>query len=160
MKKKLLLPIVSVITVCAFAPVSNADSNSTPDKERVVSEISLERPARGSSEKIGSPDDRMLIDPGESVRLNLVLNPRKETVRLEVPNGGMVNHKPGVSEVAATAAGQAMRIEFAAGTNPGRYTLEISQGNAKSILEFWVGPEPPRGRPGPALTFTGSPQGN
>ena len=51
--------------------------------------------------------------------------------------------------------GQGIHLDFDVGDSPGRYTLEVSQGQATKILEFWVGPEPPPGKAGPNLSFAG-----
>lgn len=129
-----------------------------PPADDFVSDAVVTRPAHGSRLDAGAHDSRINIDPDESVRIDLNLNPSvaRGRVRIEAPNGGAINHNRGPIEVDTAKQGRALGIDFTAGTNPGRYTVEVSQDNSTKIFQFWVGPEPAQGKPGPNLTFTGS----
>jgi hypothetical protein len=132
-------------------------SFGTPPAEDFISDAVVTRPAHGSRIDAGAHDSRIKIDPKESVRLDLNLNGSTgDRVRIEAPNGGAINHGRGPIEIDTAKQGRAFGVDFTAGSNPGRYTVEVSQGNSTKIFQFWVGPEPPQGKPGPNLTFTGN----
>lgn len=129
---------------------------SSARADEVVSKIVINRAARHLTRTLDSVDARINVDPTEAVSIILALASDNGRVRLESPNGGAINGRGGVFEHDPQTQGRNLNLSFQVGTNPGRYTLEISQGNHTRTLEFWAGPEPPQGKPGPKLTFTGN----
>lgn len=79
-----------------------------------------------------------------------------EPIRFVAPNGGSINGQGGNVTVSPAASGSSVPVSFTVGKSRGLYTLEMNQGTRTQIFEFWVGTEPPTGRPGPNLHFTGS----
>ncbi|MEY2584141.1 MAG: hypothetical protein QOD80_167 [Verrucomicrobiota bacterium] len=155
-KRYLVLP---VIVAAAGGTIALLQTEHSPQAEGIIAETRITRPSRSSSFTLDSSDERIKLDPRESIRLNLKLHPGKGKVRFVAPNGGSINRGGGHSEVDPPGSGQSIDLGFEVGESPGRYTLEVSQGQATKIVEFWVGPEPPRGAAGPPLTFTGSENG-
>jgi hypothetical protein len=141
---------MAVLCATAFALVGR--SQAAPDE--VISKLIINRPAHQLTRTLDSVDARINVDPTESVSINVALASDNGRVRLEAPNGGAINGRGGVVEHEPLTQGRNLNFNFQVGTNPGRYTLEISQGNHTRTLEFWAGPEPPQGKPGPNLTFT------
>ena len=123
--------------------------------ESLISQVTLHRPAHSSSQTLDL-DSRVKLDPKESISIDVVFNAEKGIVRLEAPNGGTINNGRGPAQIDIAKQGRNHRVAFAVGTYAGRYTLEISHGNRTKTMEFWVGTEPPPGKPGPALNFTGN----
>jgi hypothetical protein len=153
-KRYLVLP---VIVAAAGGTIALLQTEKSPQAEGIIAETRLTRPSHSSSSTLGSSDERIKLDPRESVSLDVKLNAGKGKIRFVAPNGGSINHGHGHLEMDAPAQEQSMHLDFDAGESPGRYTVEVIQGNASKTLEFWVGPEPPVGKPGPKLTFTGTP---
>jgi hypothetical protein len=114
------------------------------------------RPAHGIRHVLDSMDARINIDPSETLHFDLHLSGNSGVARVVAPNGGAFNEGKKTVEVDAAKNGPAISFDFSAGPNPGRYTVEVTHGNETRTFEFWAGQEPPRGKPGPALTFSGS----
>ena len=146
--------LFALLALFSFVLCSKA-SFGTPPVDDFVSDAVVTRPAHGSSVAAGALDSRIKIDPKESVRVDLNFSAGGR-VRIEAPNGGAINHGRGPIEVDTAKQGRAFAVDFTAGENPGRYTVEVSQGNSTKIFQFWVGPEPLQGKPGPNLTFSGN----
>lgn len=142
------------VFVCAAASPLVTASSATADE--VISKIVVSRPAHQLTRTLDSVDARINVDPQEAVSINLNLASDNGRVRMEAPNGGAINGRGGPVEHDPKALGRNVNLTFQIGTSPGRYTLEVSQGNHTRTLEFWAGPEPPQGKPGPKLTFTGN----
>jgi hypothetical protein len=140
--------------LCAAVFPLVTPSSATADE--VISKIVISRPAHQLTRTLDSVDARINVDQQEAVSINLNLASDNGRVRLEAPNGGAIDGRGGPVEHDPKAHGRNVNFTFQIGPNPGRYTLEISQGNHTRTLEFWAGPEPPQGKPGPNLTFTGN----
>lgn len=153
-KRYFILPVVVAV---AGGTIAVIETSRSPQSEGLISETRISRPRHGSTTTLGSADDRTNLDPREAISLDLKLNPGKAKVRVVAPNGGSINHGHGHLEMDPPGQGQGVHLDYEAGESPGRYTLEVTQGNATKTLEFWVGSEPPVGKPGPKLTFTGTP---
>jgi len=149
-KRYYILPVVVAI---AGGTVAVLQTERSPQALGIVSETRVTRPNHGSAQTLGSLDERIGLDPGEAIALDVKLNPGTGKVRVTAPNGGLVNRARGHAEFDPPGAGQSIHFEFAAGVSPGRYTLEVAQGLATKTMEFWVGPEPPLGQPGPERIF-------
>jgi hypothetical protein len=116
----------------------------------------ITRPTRGINHVLENTDSRINIEPNETVHLDLHLSVNRGVVRIEAPNGGIFNAGKRNVEVDTAKNGPAVSFDFSAGPNPGRYTIEVTHGHATRTFELWAGQEPPRGKPGPALSFTGN----
>lgn len=125
--------------------------------DEVISKIVIARSAHQLTRTLDSVDARINVDQSEAVGINLSLVSDHGLVRLEAPNGGAINGRRGPVEHDPKTHGRNLNLSFQIGTNPGRYTLEITQGKHTRTLEFWAGPQPPQGKPGPKLNFTGNP---
>jgi hypothetical protein len=146
----------AVLFALAFASASPPVIASSEAADEVLSKIVVNRPAHQLTRVLDSVDARINVDPTEAVAINLVLASDNGRVRLEAPNGGALNGRGGVVEHDPQTQGRNLNVAFQLGNNPGRYTVEISQGNHTRTLEFWAEPEPRQGKPGPNLTFTGN----
>ncbi len=94
-------------------------------------------------------------DPNEVLTIRLALNgfdPTQE-IRIDADNGGSLNRKIGPLTLASKGSGQPIEFQYALGKHRGRYTLFITQGQRQEFMEFWVGPESPRGAAGPMREF-------
>jgi hypothetical protein len=149
-KRYYILPVVLAV---AGGSISLLQTERSPQALGILSETHITRPGRASL-TLNSSDERIKLDPRESISLDLKLNPGKGQVRIVAPNGGSINHGRGHAAFDPPAQGQSIHFDFDAGETPGRYTIEVAQGLSTKTLEFWVGPEPPQGEPGPARTFT------
>jgi hypothetical protein len=149
-KRYLILP---VIVAAAGGTIALLQTEQSSQAEGIIAETRLTRPSHSSSVTLGSSDERPKLDPQESVSLDLKLHPGKGKVRIVAPNGGMINRGRGHAELDPPGSGQSIHFDFDVGTTPGRYTVEVAQGQSTRALEFWVGPEPPLGQPGPERTF-------
>lgn len=147
--------ILPVIVAAAGGTLALLQTEQSPQAEGIIAETRLTRPSHSSSVTLGSSDERIKLDPQESVSLDLKLHPGKGKVRIVAPNGGMINRARGHAEIDPPGSGQSIHFDFDVGATPGRYTVEVSQGQATKILEFWAGPEPPVGKAGPRLSFAG-----
>jgi hypothetical protein len=145
--------ILPVIVAAAGGTIAVLQTEKSPQAEGIIAETRITRPSHSSSLTLDSSDERTKLDPGESVSLDLKLHPAKGKVRIVAPNGGLINRGRGHAELDPPASGQNIHFDFDAGTTPGRYTVEVSQGLSTRALEFWVGPELPAGQPGPERTF-------
>jgi hypothetical protein len=148
-KRYYLLP---VIVAAAGGTIALLQTERSPEAQGIIAETRVTRPSHSSSLTLESSDERIKLDPRESISLDLKLNPGKGKVRLVAPNGGSINRGRGHFEMDPPGQGQGVHLDFDVGDSPGRYTLEVSQGQANKTLEFWVGPEPPQGKPGPERT--------
>jgi hypothetical protein len=142
--------------VCLVSVLISCSSVLAGDAE-FISQIVVNRPAHKSSRAMAAIDERLNLDLRESIQFNVSLAAANGTIRLEAPNGGMINHKRGAVQIDASKNGPNVSIDFATGENPGRYTLEITRGSSTRTIEMWAGTVPLQGKPGPALTFTGRP---
>ncbi len=98
---------------------------------------------------------RILVEPHEVLTIRLALNgldPNRD-VRIDADNGGSLNRKLGPLTLPPTPGEDAVQFHYALGPHRGKYTLYVRQGQRREFMEFWVGPEPPRGRPGPLREF-------
>jgi hypothetical protein len=145
--------ILPIIVAAAAGTIAVLQTEKSPQAEGIIAETRITRPSHSSSLTLDSSDERTNLDPRESVSLDLKLHPGKGKVRIVAPNGGLINRGRGHAELDPPASGQSLHFDFEAGTTPGRYTVEVSQGLSTRALEFWVGPEPPLGQPGPERTF-------
>lgn len=147
--------ILLLATLAGIWPLTAGAQNSNDQTDKdLITEATLHRPAHSSNQTVNF-DARVNLDRTESVSIDLSFNPGTGRVRIEAPNGGTINNGLGVATIDLAKQGKNHRIGFTTGKNLGRYTIEISRGNVTKTMEFWVGPEPPSGKPGPALTFTG-----
>lgn len=153
-KMKKAAPLKLAAALVAILAASPHGHSSPTTKEPMITQATLIRPARHITSAV-APDERILLDPIETVSLNLTFARLEEKVHLVAPNGGSINRQGGHLEIAPASSGGQVALEFAVGKARGRYTLEITQGNETRIFEFWVGPESPSGKPGPKLNFTG-----
>jgi hypothetical protein len=152
-----LLSIMLVGAAFSLRPrVSNAEAVQNAPAPELLSQVSVARPGDNSSQTLDSPDEKIYVDPGESVSVNAQLTTGTGDVELLAPNGGAINDADGKAITTPTEDGR-VSFSFQAGTASGHYTVEMSRGQSTEILEFWVGPEPPLGQPGPSLTFTPAP---
>lgn len=149
-KRYLVLP---VIVAAAGGTIALLQTERSPQAEGIIAEAQVTRASYALTRTLESNDDRTTLDPGESISLNLKLHPGKGKVRLVAPNGGLINRGGAHAELDPPASGQSIHFDFDAGTTPGRYTVDVSQGASTRALEFWVGPELPPGQPGPERTF-------
>lgn len=152
--KTILHSLPALLLICIFPLVATTQTLTATDGE-LISQATVHRPAHSSSQALDF-DSRVKLDPKESISIDLVLNPVNGIVHLEAPNGGTINNSRGSTRIDIAKQGRNHRVSFAVGSSGGRYTLEISHGNSTKTIEFWVGPEPPPGKPGPALHFTGN----
>jgi hypothetical protein len=123
----------------------------------LVSQIAISRPAHGINHAATSLDAPLNIDRRESLHLDLVVGPNAGAVRIEAPNGGRINHTAGPATLDLAKSKGHLAIDFEAGDNPGRYTIEITCGSSSKTIEMWAGPLPPQGKAGPSLSFAGRP---
>jgi hypothetical protein len=121
----------------------------------VISQAVVTRPAHGVSHRLDNLDARINIEPKETLRIDLDLAVGTGVVRVVAPNGGAINSGKAL-EVDMAKNGRSLGFDFTAGPNPGRYTVEVTHGNVTRTFEMWAGQEPPQGKPGPKLTFTGN----
>ena len=101
---------------------------------------------------------RVPVGPGEVLVITLPVHRFRgaRAIRVDADNGGSLNHTLGPIEDLAVSADGTVAFTYAVGGHRGRYTVEISQGPVRELLEFWVGPVPPSGEPGPARSFSAS----
>ena len=98
---------------------------------------------------------RILVEPNEVLTIRLALSgfdPNRE-VRVDADNGGSLNRRLGPLTLPPNQDGNTLEFQYAAGGHRGKYTLYVRQGQRREFMEFWVGPEPPRGQPGPEREF-------
>jgi hypothetical protein len=124
--------------------------------DELLAGVEITRPAHGARHVLESTDARINIEPNETIHLDLHLSVNRGIARIVAPNGGAFNGGKKTVEVDTAKNGPAVSFDFSAGPNPGRYTVEVTHGNATRTFEFWAGQEPPRGKPGPVLIFTGN----
>jgi hypothetical protein len=124
--------------------------------DELLGRAEITRPAHGVRHVLESTDARVNIEPNETIHLYLHLSVTHGIARIVAPNGGAFNAGKKNVEVDTAKNGPVVSFDFSAGPNPGRYTVEVTHGNATRTFEFWAGQEPPQGRPGPALTFSGN----
>jgi hypothetical protein len=127
----------------------------TARADELFSRALITRRAHGINYTLESTDARINIEPNETVHVDLHLAVNRGIARVTAPNGGAFNRAAKTIEVDLAKNGATVGFDFSAGPNPGRYTLEITHGNATRTFEFWAGQEPPQGKPGPNLTFNG-----
>lgn len=158
-KRHIILPVIVALAAGTTAVIQ---TNKSPAIEGLISEAKIKKASDPAASVLGSADDRTRIKPKEAVFLNLTLNrdkARHGKVRVHAPNGGLLNQQTRHLEADLPSEGKSLDFEFTAGESPGRYTVEVSQDDATKTLEFWVGEEPPSGKPGPNLTFKGTHNG-
>ncbi len=124
--------------------------------DQLLGRAEIIRPAHGIRHILENTDAHINIEPNETIHLDLHLSVNGGTARIVAPNGGAFNGRKRTIEVDTAKNGPAVSFDFSAGPNPGRYTIEVTHGNLTRTFEFWAGQEPPQGKPGPALTFTGN----
>jgi hypothetical protein len=124
--------------------------------DELLERAEITRPAHGVRHVLESTDARINIEPNETIHLDLHLSANRGIARIVAPNGGAFNAGKKTVEVDMAKNGPAVSFDFSAGPSPGRYTVEVTHGNTTRSFEFWAGQEPPQGKPGPALTFTGN----
>lgn len=97
---------------------------------------------------------RILAQPGEkfSISLNLIHAKTDQPLRISAGMGGVIDGKSGPL-VRSKLGEPNVQITFSVGKTRGRYLLEIGNGREFSMLEFWVGEEPPQGKAGPPRVF-------
>ena len=144
--------LIRAVILTGFAAISLASSGA----DELLGRVEITRPAHGVRHLLESTDARIHIEPNETVHLDLHLSVNHGVARIVAPNGGAFNAGKKTVEVDTAKTGPAVSFDFSAGPNPGRYTIEITHGNATRIFEFWAGQEPPQGKPGPNLTFNGN----
>jgi hypothetical protein len=98
---------------------------------------------------------RILVQPNEVLTIRLALSgmDSNREVRIDADHGGSLNRQLGPLRVVPEPGQDAIEFQYAVGAHGGRYTLIVSQGQRQELFEFWVGPEPPTGRPGPVRVF-------
>lgn len=142
----------TVALLAGFAAASLVSAQA----DELLARAEITRSAHGVRHSLESADARINIEPNETVHLDLHLSVNRGVARIVAPNGGAFNAGKKTVEVDTAKNGPAVSFDFSAGPNPGRYTIEVTHGNATRTFEFWAGQEPPRGKPGPALTFNGN----
>ena len=121
--------------------------------DELLARAEITRPAHGIRHILESTDARINIEPNETIHLDLHLSVNRGIARIVAPNGGTFNAGKKTVEGDMAKNGPVASFDFSAGPNPGRYTVEVTHGNATRTFEFWAGQEPPQGKPGPTLTF-------
>lgn len=102
---------------------------------------------------------QVILSPAESIQIDLDLSrfDQSRQIRLIANNGGSINRKIGPTVVDPSGETHTT-FTFGVGATTGAYTVEIMQGTRTEMLDFWVGPLPPRGEAGPNRTFTATKQ--
>lgn len=156
-KKLFLFTLFLIVAACAgliLRPRTSIAQSGGGSPSELVSQVVVDRPVNQSSETLDTPDSRIALAPVETVSLDVQLFSSGGVVRLLAPNGGSINGQGGKIEINTSQQPGQLNFTFTPGTTRGCYTVEISQGQSTQILQFWVGPLPPLGQPGPTLTFT------
>jgi hypothetical protein len=143
--------LVAALLLAGFAIVNPVNLKA----DQLLERAEIVRSAHGGRHILENTDARINIEPNEKMHLDLHLSVNNGVARIEAPNGGAFNDGKKAIEVDMAKNGPAVSFDFSAGPNSGRYTIEVIHGNSTRILEFWAGQEPPRGKSGPSLTFTG-----
>jgi hypothetical protein len=155
-KRHIILPVILGVGIITTAVIQ---TNQSPAIEGLIGEVKVKKSSGIEPYVLGSEDDRTRLRPREAVGLSLKINReknRKGKLRVLAPNGGLLDRQNKPLEADLPGEGKTLDFDFMPGDSPGRYTVEISQDEATKTLEFWVGDEPPVGKPGPNLTFTGT----
>lgn len=99
---------------------------------------------------------RVQVEPNEVLAVQLFLRDlvAGRGVLVEADHGGSINHRLGPLALQPKAANATLEFQYAVGGHPGKYTILVSQGGRQELLEFYVGPEQPRGQAGPTRNFT------
>jgi hypothetical protein len=154
--KKSILSFLYVFLICATAillrpRVSTAQGGGQPPD--LISQVSVTRSTNQSTQLLGSSDERIYLNANESASVGVQLSPGNGVVRLRAPEGGSINGQRKI-EIDTDQQGRNLSFTFNPGNDTGAFYIEISDNRTtETVAEFWVGPEAPLGRPGPALTF-------
>lgn len=145
----------------------HAESQTRPTTTQLTPPIDSKGPITATAQIVRSDNSvieaesldgefaRILVEPKEVLTIRLALNgldPNRD-VRIDADNGGSLNRKLGPLTLPPTPGEDAVQFHYALGPHRGKYTLYVRQGQRREFMEFWVGPEPPRGRPGPLREF-------
>jgi hypothetical protein len=141
--------VAAMTATCAL--VTAADTGN------LVSQIAVSRPSHGVNRATSSVDEHLNIDRKESLHFDVALARNIGVAQIEAPNGGRINHATGPAKIDLAKSKGQLSIDFDAGDNAGRYTIEIVCGAKSQTIEMWAGPLPPQGKPGPSLNFQGRP---
>lgn len=137
----------------ASASASSGESLNAISASAVLTRLSGERI---ELESLDGEFERVLAEPGEMfvVGLRSLTFSRDEPVRIDADHGGSLDRRVGPIDATQIRANGELTFSYSVGGHRGRYTVEISQGPRRELLEFWVGPELPPGEPGPARVFS------
>jgi len=152
----MVISLAGLLAAGMFPRLSVAQSGDNESDAQLIAQVTVVRPSHQSTRTLSSSEERVNLDPNESASVALQLGNGSGSVHLLAPNGGSINNQGGKLEFDPARHGRSLNFNFKAGAARGRYTVEISQGKTTQILQFWVGAEPPMGRAGPSLTFTGT----
>ena len=146
-------PATDATTV--VAPSFPPDADAPPSPDLLTGPVErLAASAQPGARPLFPATERVYLVPNEAVRvpLNRAALSAAAPVVLRADHGGVLEGRALSPQVELPAGAEA--FTFHAGGHRGRYTVSVSQGLHSETLEFWVGEEPPRGRPGPARVFT------
>ena len=141
-----------VFVTLLLLPRSGFAQNSANPPD-LISQITITHNGNQSTHVLESTDEKTNLAPNETTSVNVQLSPGSGIVHVRAPNGGSINNQGHKIDIDTDQSGRQIKFTFDPGPMRGRYTIEISDGQKTEILRFWVGPEPPLGRPGPKLTF-------
>lgn len=124
-----------------------------------ISARAVLRSVSGNSRELEALDGEFArLKVAGGARFRITLRSRRfatgAPVRIEAGHGGSLNRRMGPVVGLEAGAGGEVTFDFAVGEHRGLYTVDVSQGPQRELFEFWVGPEPPLGDPGPRRAFS------
>lgn len=144
-------------TVAGEVPVVELEAPVYAAPVPVTARVRMVR-ADGSESQIELVDGEygtIPADFNEPLRIHARLENlhRDQPIRLEADNGGVINRTQGTVAVMPDGETGDVEFEYVLGGHQGRYTVYMTQGHRQEVLEFRIGPEPPRGEAGPPRFF-------
>lgn len=145
----------TLATAAGVTPSDQAAASDNAADEGLVTATAALRRQSGETLPLKSVEGlfkQVLLDPVETVQVSLDLEHFDQTkpVRLVANNGGSINRRVGPTVIDPATSGPRAEFTFGVGATRGAYTVEVLQGTRTELFDFWVGPLPPRGDPGPA----------
>jgi hypothetical protein len=156
-KRTHLRACLAAILLCAAAVVQAEIPAPVGD---FIARLSIESPgALGKLNLNTSEGDfpTILAAPKEGMKIALTVPASLvgKAIQIRAGDGGVVKGATdGAFSVAAEGNEGLLKFEYFLGGTTGRSSLKILAPGYMQILEFWVGPRPPQGAPGPALKFS------
>ncbi len=144
--RRLLIAILPVVALSSHTIDAQAQQPTA-----LVAQVAITRNSDQTAQVVSSSEQRIDLGTGGAVAATIQLSPGNGSVRFRTPEGGLVNGQRELV-VDTNQQGRQITLTFDPQDITGVCFIEVSDSErVETAVQFWAGPRPASGQPGPNL---------